>query len=125
VLAVVSERRVRGSVERTYELRVQATTIGAEELAATSIDDHRQAFMTFVAGLLGDFDRYLDRGDVDFVRDGVSYSVAAAWLDDAEFAELLRDIAALLAPRYAIKPGPGRRRRILASVLMPAEERGP
>ena len=125
VLAVAAERRVRGSVERTYELRIQAAAVDADELAATSVDDHRQAFMTFVAGLLGDFDRYLDRGDVDFVRDGVSYSVAAAWLDDAEYAQLLRDIAALLKPRYELEPRPGRRRRILASVLLPAEERAP
>ena len=61
VLAVVAERRVRGTLERTYVLRLSAASIGPDQLATMSTDDHRQAFMAFVAGLLRDFDRYLAR----------------------------------------------------------------
>lgn len=75
-----------------------------------------------VAGLLGDFDRYLDRGQIDLLRDGVSYRMAGLWLDDAEFAELMRDIARVLQPRLAKPPGPGRKRRILYSVLLPGPD---
>ena len=81
VLAVVAERRVRGAVERTYVLRTSAAGIGLDQLAAMSADDHRAAFMAFVAGLLGDFDRYLARGDIDLLRDGVSYSLGGYWLE--------------------------------------------
>lgn len=49
--------------------------------------DHRHAFMAFVAALLGDFDRYLARGEIDLLRDGVSYDLAGTWLDDAELIE--------------------------------------
>jgi Helix-turn-helix domain len=122
VLAVVAERRVRGALERTYVLRLTATSIGLDEVARMSVDEHRQAFMAFVAGLLGDFDRYLARGDVDFLRDGVRYNLAALWLDDAEFADLLRDLARVLQPRLANPPKPGRKRRILGSVLLPGGE---
>lgn len=121
VLAVVAERRVRGALERTYELRLAATAIGPEELASMSADEHRQAFLAFVATLLGDFDRYLAQGDIDLQRDGVSYRIAGLWLDDAEYAELLGEITRALQPRLANQPGPGRRRRILGSVLLPAE----
>jgi hypothetical protein len=119
VLAVVAERRVRGALERTYVLRLTAASIGADQLAAMSADDHRQAFMAFIAGLLGDFDRYLARGDIDLLRDGVSYRIAGLWLDDAEFTELLLELARVLQPRLAIPPGSGRRRRILRSILLP------
>lgn len=119
VLAVVAERRVRGALERTYVLRVTAATIG---LGAMSADDHRQAFMAFVAGLLGDFDRYLARGDIDFLRDGVGYRMAALWLDDEEHGEMLRELARVLQPRLANPPGPGRKRRILGYVLLPGTE---
>jgi hypothetical protein len=127
VLMVVAERRVRGAIERTYVLRLVATVIGLDQLAAMTADDHRQAFMAFVAGLLGDYDRYLARGDIDLVRDGVSYRMAALWLDDGEYAGLLRDIARVLQPRLANQPAPGRQRRILGSVLLPGDEasRGP
>jgi hypothetical protein len=124
VLAVVSERRVRGAVERTYILRVTAAHIGVGELERMSVDDHRQAFIAFVAGLLGDFDRYLARGDIDPLRDGVSYNLAGMWLDDAELRELLRDISRIFEPRLANPPKPGRKRRILGSVLLPGNGEG-
>ncbi len=118
VLAVVAERRVRGALERTYVLRLSAATVGLDEVAAMSADDHRQAFMAFVAGLLGDFDRYLARGDIDLLRDGVGYRMAGLWLDDAEHAELLRELTRVLQPRLANPPRPGRKRRILGHVLL-------
>ena len=125
VLAVVAERRVRGALERTYVLRLSAATVGLDEVAAMSADDHRQAFMAFVAGLLGDFDRYLARGDIDLLRDGVGYRMAGLWLDDAEHAELLRELTRVLQPKLANPPGPGRKRRILGYVLMPGSEAAP
>ncbi len=121
VLAVVAERRVRGAVERTYVLRLTAATVGLDQLATMSADDHRQAFMGFVAGLLGDFDRYVAAGDIDYLRDGVSYSMGGYWLDDAEFADLLRDLARVLQPRLTNAPTPGRKRRVLASVMLPGD----
>jgi hypothetical protein len=125
VLAVVAERRVRGALERTYVLRLSAASIGLDQVAGMSADDHRQAFMAFVAGLLGDFDRYLARGDTDLLRDGVSYRLAGLWLDDAEYAGLLRELSLVLQPRLANPPAPGRKRRILGTVLLPGEESQP
>src|SRR5262245_5093419 len=122
VLAVVAERRVRGALERTYVLRLTAAAIGLDEAAAMSADDHRQAFMAFLAGLLGDFDRYLAGGDIDPPRDGVSYRLSGLWLDDAEYAELLRELTQVLQPRLANPPRPGRKRRILGSVLLPGSQ---
>ena len=85
-------------------------------------EDHSRAFMAFVAGLLADFDRYLASGAPDLVRDGVSYSAAAVWLTDAEYADFLRDVRLLIQPRLANPPGKRRRRRMLSSVLMPAPD---
>jgi hypothetical protein len=124
VLAVVAERRVRAVTERTYMLRLSAASITLEEIERMSLEDHRQAFMAFVAGLLADFDRYLARDDIDPLRDGASYRLAAMWLDDAEFADLARDLVRVLQPRAANGPKPGRRRRILATVLVPGERAG-
>ena len=122
VLSVVSERRVRGAVERTYVLRVAAATVNLDELANMSREDHRQMFMAFVAGLLGDFDRYLSREQIDLLRDGVGFRMAGMWLDDAEMSEFLRDLARVVQPRLANGPKPGRRRRILGTVLLPGQE---
>lgn len=119
VLSVAAEHRVRGAMERTYVLRTAATTITDQELAEMTPDEHRTAFMAYVAGLLGDFDRYLAKGDINLRRDGAGYRIAAMWLNDQEFAELVRDLAVVLQPRLANAPKPGRKRRMLATVSLP------
>ncbi len=119
VLAVVSERRVRGALERTYVLRTSAARLNANDIATMSRSEHRQAFLAFVAGLIGDVDRYLARDEIDPLRDGASYNLAAMWLDDAELAELARELYIVLQPRTANPPKPGRKRRIFATVLLP------
>ncbi len=123
VLQVVAERRVRGAVERTYVLRLAAARVGLDEIAAMSPDDHRQMFRAFAAGLLADFDRYLQRDSVDLVKDGVSFGIEGFWLDDAEFRDLMLDLYRVLQPRRLNLPKPGRRRRLLASVLLPGEKK--
>jgi Helix-turn-helix domain len=119
VLAVVAERRVRGALERTYVLRAAAGSVSLDDLARMSPDEHRQMFLAFVAGLIGDFDRYLARGDIDLLRDGVSYRMVGMWLDDAELGELARALVTVLQPRLANAPKPGRKRRIFAAVVLP------
>jgi hypothetical protein len=123
VLQVVAERRVRGAVERTYTLRLLAAQIQPDEAKAMTIDEHAQAFMAYVAGLLADFDRYLATAPPDPVRDGADYRVAGLWLTDAELADFLRDLRAVAQPRLANAPGPGRRRRMLYTVLLPEPQK--
>lgn len=122
VLQVVAERRVRGAVERTYVLRIAAARVSLDDLAAMSVDDLRQMFMAFIAGLLGDIDRYLGRGDVDLVKDRVSFGIEGLWLDDAEYLELLTDLYRVLDSRRRNAPGQGKQRRILASLLLPGDD---
>ena len=122
VLEVAEERRVRGAVERGYRLRASAASVDDEHLAAMGPDEHRAAFMAFAAGLLADFDRYLEADDIDLVRDGVGYRHYALHLSDTELRELLKDLGAVLLPRLALRPRRGRRRRMLSTILMPADE---
>jgi hypothetical protein len=123
VLEVVAERRVRGAVERTYRLRAAAARMGPAEVSAMSAEDHAHAFMAYVAGMLADADRYLAAGQPDPVRDGADYRVGALWLTDAEFADFLGDLAAVIQARVANAPGEGRRRRLLFGVVLPVPER--
>ncbi|MGH9101833.1 MAG: helix-turn-helix domain-containing protein [Acidimicrobiales bacterium] len=121
VLQVVAERRVRGAVERTYTLRLPAAQIQPGEVAQMTLDQHGHAFLAYVAGLLGDFDRYA-AGAPDPRCDGVGYRVAGMWLTDAELADLLRDLAAVVQPRLANAPARDRRRRLLYGVFLPGPE---
>src|SRR5438477_12246920 len=59
LLRVVSERRVRGTIEKLYALADDSAILGQAELANASREDHLRYFTVFVASLLGDFARYL------------------------------------------------------------------
>ena len=119
VLTVVSEKRVRGAVERRYTLDFPNAVVGAEESRAMTIDEHRQAFRVFVATLLVHFDRYLDGPDVDVVRDGVSVKQVALWLSDEELEEIHRELAESIGNRLSHNNSPGRTRRMLTTILLP------
>jgi hypothetical protein len=119
VLAIIRERRVRGTVERTYALRTHAAAVGPAELASMSAEDHRQLFLAFVAALIADFDRHLESGDIDYIRDGVGYRMVRMWLSDDEFTAFARDLNDVVRPRLANPPGPGRRLRVLRTVTLP------
>ena len=121
VLEVVDERRIRGAVERTYRLQTEAATIDADEAREMSIEEHRQGFLTFVVGLLADFDRYLGRGDADLGRDLVGYRQTAFHLTDEETMALIADLRAVVMSRAAHEPAPGRRRRTFTTILMPTD----
>ncbi|MCV2488345.1 helix-turn-helix domain-containing protein [Geodermatophilus sp. YIM 151500] len=126
VLEVVQERRVRGTAERSYRLVLAAASVDPGAAAGMTADDHRRAFATFVAALLADFDRYVDRattggGPPDLLADRVGYRQAAVWVTDEEFDELVTDLAAALRARMENRPGEGRRRRLVSTVHLPAD----
>jgi DNA-binding transcriptional ArsR family regulator len=123
VLRVAAERRIRGSLERTFTLAGAAASVGPAELAAMTPEQHKQAFLAFTAGLMADFDRYLAAGTPDLVRDGVGYSINAMWLTDAEFLEFARDLSMVFQPRLANGPGKGRTRRLSGNVFLPAPDK--
>src|ERR1700678_286468 len=98
VLQVVAERRVRATTERTYALRMYDARMQPDEIAAMTLDQHLNAFLAYVAGLLGDFDRYIAKQPADPGQDGSGYRVAAMWLTDAELAAYLREFEEITRP---------------------------
>jgi Helix-turn-helix domain len=124
VLSVVGERKVRGAAERSYRLDLAAASVGGDEAREMSSDDHRRAFTAFVAMLLADFDRYLQRAPSagpDLAADRVGYRQAAVWVTDEEFDAMVADLGAVLRPRMSNEPGSGRRRRLVSTVHVPAD----
>ena len=120
VLEVACQRQVRGTTERIYRLPAGAASVGPEEATTWTLDQHRSAFTAFVAGLLADFDRYLDRGDVDLGRDQIGYRQAALNLTDEEGVELLTEIRQAIARRLTL-PAEGRTRRLITTILLPTD----
>jgi DNA-binding transcriptional ArsR family regulator len=121
VLKVQEERQVRGALERVYALRTEVIDATPDVLSA-SREDNMRYFTMFVAGLLGEFARYLRRERVDFAADGVGYRQEVLYLSDEEFTRMVTAFNAAIAPALANGPAPGRRRRVFTSIVMPGDE---
>ncbi|GAB3840797.1 helix-turn-helix domain-containing protein [Micromonospora andamanensis] len=125
LLEVVTERKVRGATERVYALPGHGATLDPSALATATADEHARYFTAFMSSLLSEFSRYLARERIDFVADGVGYHQLVLHLTDAELSEFAAGFNALVGPLLAHQPGNGRTPRLLATVLMPADQPTP
>jgi len=120
VLEVASERRVRGTLEKTYRLGSQGAFIDEKVFNAMSREEHLRYFTTFAATLLDDFSRYVNNAkSINFAADGVGYQKFPLELSDEELAEVAKGINAAIVPHMQNQPANGRKRRIFATVIMP------
>lgn len=125
VLEVADEQRVRGAVERHYRLRRDRAVVEPEAGASMSIDDHRRGFAAAMAALLAEFNAYLDRPGADPFPDSVGYQQGILWLSEAETAQVLGDLRAVLMARAGNRAAPGRHPRLMSLVQFPTEEPPP
>ncbi|MGI9612851.1 MAG: helix-turn-helix domain-containing protein [Acidimicrobiales bacterium] len=119
LLEVVAERPIRGGVERTYGVATAAVALGDSELESATADEHFRYFATFVGTLLADFAAYLDSGSPAFSADRVGYRQVPLWLTDEEFDALVARMTTAVQEHVDNKPAPGRRRRLLSTIVVP------
>lgn len=121
VLTVVAERKVRGTVERTLRLREERTSVDADdpELDAEAL---RGGFLAYLASLAGAFDGYLDGPRTTLAADLVGFRQIAVHATDDEWRAALAGMREAIAPLLQREQAPpGARRRILATVSLPAD----
>jgi DNA-binding transcriptional ArsR family regulator len=120
LLRVVSERPIRGTVEKVYALATDDASLSQAELAHASLEDHVRYFTIFVTSVLSDFSRYMHQDTpIDPYADGVSYHEFPLYLSDEEFGQLSRSISQALLPMLENRPAPDRRRRLFALATFP------
>lgn len=119
LLEVVDEQPVRGGVERTYSVVAEAVSLRPAEYQDATAEDHLRYFTTFLGTLIDAFGAYLDERSSDLEADGVGYRQAPLWLTDDEFAEVATALREAIRPVLDNAPAPGRRRRLITTIVMP------
>lgn len=119
VLEVVAERAVRGTHERTLQVALPAASLGAEDIADLTTEQHLDSVTAFLAGVLQAATDYLSAPGADPSQDGFGYRQVALWADDEELAALTSTLREVLADAAERGPREGRRRRVLTTVLLP------
>ena len=120
VFEVASERRVRGAVERRYQLIPSAAAVSVDDARTMTLEDHRGAFTAAMAALIADFGAYLDRGRADPSADMVSYRRYLVWLSPQERSQLIDQLGHLVRTLARNEPGEGRSPHTLSTVFFPA-----
>ena len=121
LLDVVAERQVRGAVEKTYDLPRSGALLSPEGSDAPS-EAHFRAFLSFIAGQLSTFSRYLEQGVPNLVEDGVVYQTTPLYLSDEEHEALLGDLRAVIQDAVTNPPAPDRRLRLLSVSALAGDE---
>lgn len=119
VLEVAEEVAVQGGVERRWTVAGGSAVVGAEALRGTPDEVHQRRFTTFLGTLLGAFTRAVEAAPGDPVDEALGYRVTPLWLDDEELEALVARLREVVGEAFANGPAPGRRRRLLATVLLP------
>ncbi|HEY3416202.1 MAG TPA: helix-turn-helix domain-containing protein [Armatimonadota bacterium] len=124
MLVAVRERRVHNTIEKTYALPPVGAMLSVEDLKNAKPEDHIRLFTQYLGQLLGYYVRYVQRGDVDFIRDNVLFQMAPVYLSEAEGQELGRAFNAALVPYIQNEPSPERRRSVIGLMALPDVGRG-
>lgn len=123
LLRVVSERQVRGAIEKRYALNEEQSMLRPEDLARASREDHLRYFTIFLAMLLDDFTRYLQHGapdaPIDLFADGAAYGQTPFYVSDDELIQAGAAVRQALLPFLHNEPAPHRRRRLFATITIP------
>ncbi len=117
IARVVSERRVRGSVERTLALD------GAELGRHNTREGAAGNALAFLLNRYARFHAYLERSDADTGRDRLFLNGTVMMMDDGEFDRFLLRLRELLV-EFSLGPGEGRRPRDISIISSPTDETG-
>jgi DNA-binding transcriptional ArsR family regulator len=118
VVAVADERRVRGAVERTLTLGDRMAHVDAPELHAMQSGELRQSFLTFLAQLGRDFDRFVDADDSVVLRGYLGFGQVPLYVTADDLAALQQGLSELITPLLA-DDGTGKQRVMLSTTLVP------
>ncbi len=118
-LRVAAERRVRGTVEKTYALNDHFQQEKFEELPGNEF--LRKQSAAYLLSIMGEFERYFSNPQADPFADTVSLRSAALFLSEDEMRELLTEIGQALNKRLENPPGDGRRLRRVGVTTLPLD----
>ncbi|MGW7686854.1 helix-turn-helix domain-containing protein, partial [Kribbella sp. NPDC054772] len=107
ILAVVAERKVRGTTERTLALGARLAVADLDEVRAMDAAQLRTTFLTFL-GLLGEtFDDFLAAEDQE-LRDYLGFGMSQLYVADGDLPALQSALNDVLAPYREERPPPRR-----------------
>ncbi|AEV28106.1 hypothetical protein SpiGrapes_0243 [Sphaerochaeta pleomorpha str. Grapes] len=115
IVTIVSERKIRGSIERTLSLNL------AKIQKLNTLENASQNALAFLLEKYGRFHTYFSGGQPNPGKDRIFLNNTVLMLNDNEFDQFLSEMQKLLV-NYSFKAGPGRKARDISLISSPVEE---
>jgi DNA-binding transcriptional ArsR family regulator len=119
ILNIVQERRVHNTFEKTYALPDQGPFLTAEDLKNAQPEDYIRLFSQYLGMLQGYYVRYIQKGNIDFVRDNVAFQMFPLYLSETETQEFAKALNAAILPYLKNESSPERKRSIFGLIALP------
>lgn len=117
---VVSEARIRGTVEKTY-----AATFDLNDADAMIGEDpgkmYMQMFLQYMLTFAKQFQTYCDTPGIDIKNDRSGFSLSYVYLTDEELEETVAAISKILTPLQNDRPAPDRKLRTIGVIVSPEQ----
>jgi DNA-binding transcriptional ArsR family regulator len=114
ILFVVSEKKVRGSLERTIVLNISEIT------KSNTIENATQKAFGFLMSNYAKFHNYFGGENHDPARDRIFMNSTVLMMSDTEFDQFLGEMRELLL-KYNFQPGDKRKARDISIISSPVE----
>lgn len=118
IVSVVSEKKIRGSLERTLALNVGEIT------KHNTIENASRNILSFLMNRYARFHRYFSGGHPDPGKDKIFYNDTVMMMNDQEFDLFLTELRDILI-KYSFQAGNERRARDITVMSVPAERNEP
>ncbi|MCR3955306.1 MAG: helix-turn-helix domain-containing protein [Gudongella sp.] len=115
ILSVISEEKVRGSLERTLALNVQ------EISKHNTIENGAQNAFGFLMSNYGKFHRYFNGENPNPGEDKIFLNNTIMMMDDEEFDQFTEELRSLLL-KYSFETKKGRKARDISIISAPVEK---
>lgn len=122
VIKVVSEQRVRGTVERTYALGVDVAADINGIVESNSGEAYLAMFLQYIAGLTKLFEDYCKRDDIDIKGDISAYNALPFYATDEELMQALVQVGEIAEKLLNNKPSEHRKLRTMGLIITPPEQ---
>jgi hypothetical protein len=122
IIEVCEENKIRGTVEKVYQLKGNPFQEIEEIGVKNNKDSHYNLFYGYAMSLLNDFNHYLSVPDYDMLKDKVGFHSYPVYLSDDECDEFYKLISEGLMKIINNRPEVGRKLRKISIISMPVEE---
>jgi DNA-binding transcriptional ArsR family regulator len=115
ILTVVSEKRIRGSLERTLALNIE------EIKKLNNLENAPQQILSFLMNRYARYHNYFYGENPDPARDRIFCNDTILMMDDNEFNQFLEELRDLLI-KYSFEATHGRKARDISVLSVPVEK---